>query len=175
MEIQLTAKQMKVTSALREYVQQKMDKAQKYFDHIVWGQAILSVEKRTHKAEMIIHAPGQTFRSLSAAADLYSAIDLASDKIDSQLKKYKEKLKVRHKAKASEVTAIDTIPVSASSFSVIRQPVAPMNPESAVQLMENSGQTFLAYLDQSTDQIHVVFRRSNDTYGIVQPVRKNKR
>ncbi len=87
MEIQLTAKQFNITPALREYVQQKMGKTQKYFDHIVWGQAFLFVEKRSHKAEMIVHAPGQTFRALATAADLYSAIDLASDKIDAQLKK----------------------------------------------------------------------------------------
>src|SRR5882757_7632825 len=65
MEIQLTAKQLKITPALREYVQQKMGKTQKYFDHIVWGQAFLFVEKRSHKAEMIVHAPGQTFRALA--------------------------------------------------------------------------------------------------------------
>jgi putative sigma-54 modulation protein len=97
MEIQLTAKQLKITPALREYVQQKMAKTQKYFDHIVWGQAFLFVEKRSHKAEMIVHAPGQTFRALATAADLYSAIDLASDKIDAQLKKHKERIKARHK------------------------------------------------------------------------------
>ena len=82
MEIQLTAKQLKVTPAIRSYVQEKMEKAQKYFDHIVWGQCILFIEKRAHNAEMVIHAPGQTFRALATAADLYSAVDLASDKID---------------------------------------------------------------------------------------------
>lgn len=174
MEIQLTAKQLKLTPSLRDYVQQKMGKAQKYFDHIVWGQAFLFVEKRAHKAEMIVHAPGQTFRALSTAADLYSAIDLASDKIDAQLKKHKERVKVRHKSKVSEIAP--EAPVSDNAaFSVVRQPVSAMTPGQAAEEMESKGHQFLAYLDHETDQIQVVFRRSDESFGIVHPVRKNKR
>jgi putative sigma-54 modulation protein len=174
MEIQLTAKQLKVTPSLREYVQQKMGKAQKYFDHIVWGQAFLFVEKRVHKAEMIVHAPGQTFRALAAAADLYSAIDLASDKIDAQLKKHKERVKHRHKPKTSDVMA-DATATLESSFTVIRQPVEPMTPDRAAEELEGSSRRFLVFLDKDTDQIHVLFRRDDESLGIVQPVRKQKR
>lgn len=174
MEIQLTAKQLKITPALRDYVSQKMGKAQKYFDHIVWGQAFLFVEKRAHKAEMIVHAPGQTFRALATAADLYSAIDLASDKIDAQLKKHKERVKTRHKAKTSE-TMSEAVPPTTTSFSVLRQLVEATSPERAIEEMEAAGHQFLAYLDRDTDQIHVVFRRTDESFGIVQPVRKNKR
>lgn len=174
MEIQLTAKQLKITPALRDYVQQKMGKAQKYFDHIVWGQAFLFVEKRAHKSEMIVHAPGQTFRAIATAADLYSAIDLASDKIDAQLKKHKERVKIRHKPKASEM-ALEVLPSDQQSFSVVRQAVAAMTPQQAVEELESRGHQFLAYLDKSTDQIQVVFRRSDESFGIVHPIRQNKR
>ena len=174
MEITLTAKHLKVTPALRDYVQQKVGKAQKYFDHIVWGQVFLFVEKRAHKAEMVIHAPGQTFRALATAADLYSAIDLASDKIDAQLKKHKERVKVRHKPKASETMA-DQAPPPAASFAVVRQAVEPMSAERAVEELEAGGRQFQVYWDQTADQIQVVFRRSDETFGIVQPVRKTRR
>ena len=174
MEIQLTAKQLKITPALREYVQQKMGKVQKYFDHIVWGQAFLFVEKRLHKAEMIVHAPGQTFRSLATAADLYSAIDLASDKIDAQLKKHKERVKSRHKPKTSDTMA-EAIPPAEMAFTVVRQPVEPMTPERAAAEMDSSERQFLVYLDKSTEQIHVLFRREDESFGIVHPVRKTKR
>lgn len=174
MEIQLTAKQLKITPALREYVQAKMGKAQKYFDHIVWGQAFLFVEKRTHKAEMIVHAPGQTFRALATAADLYSAIDLASDKIDAQLKKHKEKIKSRHKPKTSDTMAEAVAPVE-TAFTVVRQSVEPTTPERALRDLEGSDREFLVFLDKDTDTIQVLFRRSDETFGIVHPVRKTKR
>ena len=160
---------------MREYVQQKMDKAQKYFDHIVWGQAFLFVEKRAHKAEMIVHAPGQTFRALATAADLYSAIDLASDKIDAQLKKHKERVKTRHKAKTSETMSETSLP--ASAFSVVRQTVAPTTPGSA-PIEEHGDERARAFSPistgtriRSTSSSAAATRR----FGIVQPVRKNKR
>ena len=174
MEIQLTAKQLKITPALREYVQQKMGKTQKYFDHIVWGQAFLFVEKRSHKAEMIVHAPGQTFRALATAADLYSAIDLASDKIDAQLKKHKERIKSRHKPKTSDTMA-DAVPPIETTFAVSRQPVLPMTPEQAALEFDSSERVFLVYLDKDTDQIHVLYRREDESLGIIHPVRKIKR
>ena len=174
MEIQLTAKQLKITPALREYVQQKMGKTQKYFDHIVWGQAFLFVEKRSHKAEMIVHAPGQTFRALATAADLYSAIDLASDKIDVQLKKHKERIKSRHKPKTSDTMAL-AVPPAQTSFTVSRQPVSSMTPEAAAAELDGSDRLFLVYLDKDTDQIHVLYRREDESLGIIHPVRKIKR
>lgn len=174
MEIQLTAKQLKITPALREYVQQKMGKTQKYFDHIVWGQAFLFVEKRSHKAEMIVHAPGQTFRAIATAADLYSAIDLASDKIDAQLKKHKERIKSRHKPKTSD-TMSEAVPPVEPSFAVSRQPVYPMTPEQASAAFDASERVFLVYLDKDTDQVHVLYRREDESLGIIQPVRKLKR
>ena len=174
MEIQLTAKQLKITPALREYVQQKMGKTQKYFDHIVWGQAFLFVEKRAHKAEMIVHAPGQTFRALATAADLYSAIDLASDKIDAQLKKHKERIKSRHKPKTSDTMA-EAIPTPQTSFTVVRQSVEARTPESAAAELDGGERKFLVYLDKDTDQIHVLFRREDESLGIIHPLRKAKR
>ncbi len=175
MEIQLTAKQLKVTPAINDYVHEKMEKAQKYFDHIVWGQAFLSVEKRAHNAEFVIHAPKQTFRALATAADLYSAIDLASDKIDAQLKKYKERLKDRHKpgkSQTAEPVAAAENGAAGIKAAVIKQPVHPMTPEEAVAEMEAAGQTFRLFQDKGSHQIHVIYRRDDETYGILQPVKK---
>jgi putative sigma-54 modulation protein len=178
MEIQLTAKQLKVTPAIRDYVQEKMEKAQKYFDHIVWGQCILFIEKRAHNAEMVIHAPGQTFRALATAADLYSAVDLASDKIDAQLKKHKERLKSRHKGRPSSGEVESAIPVPAHQslrIDLIKQPVAPMSAEEAVEEMERLGHNFRLYQDRDSQQIHLVYRGSDDIYKILQPVKKSGR
>ncbi|MBI5630472.1 MAG: ribosome-associated translation inhibitor RaiA [Elusimicrobia bacterium] len=175
MEIHLTAKHLKITPAIRDYVSQKLEKAQRYFDHIVWGQVFLYIEKRTHNAEILIHAPGQTFRALASAADLYSAVDLASDKVDSQLKKYKERLKGRYKA-ASIVAVPDGAALAGPlQFSVIKQQVSPMTPQEALQEMESLGQSFRIYQDKDSRQIQVLFRREDDSYGIVQPIKKGGR
>ncbi len=178
MQIQLTAKQLKITPAIRSYVHEKMQKTQKYFDHIVWGQCFLFVEKRAHKAEILIHAPGQTFRALATAVDLYSAVDLASDKIDAQLKKFKERLKNRHKGRPSsgelEVVAPE-LPRQILRIEIVKQQVALMSVGEAVEEMESLGHVFRLYQDRDTRQIHLVYRGSDETYKILQPVKKSGR
>jgi putative sigma-54 modulation protein len=181
-EIQLTAKQLKITDAIRDYVNEKMERAQKYFEHIVWGQAFIFIEKRAHKCEMLIHAPGQTFRALAEAADLYSAVDLASAKMDAQLKKFKEKTRTRNKGrsgKAAELTsggepAFEPA-VPAVQFSVVRQRVVPMSAGEAVQEMERLGHSFRLFQDRDSKQIQLVFRRDDESYAVVQPVKKSAR
>lgn len=176
MDIQLTAKHIKVTPAIRAYVEQKLEKAQKYFDHIVWGSAFLSVEKRAHQAEFVVHAARQTFRAQAVAADLYSAVDLASDKIDGQLKKYKERLKDRHKGLPPPAAAglPPAPPAAALRIARVKQPVKPITPEEAAQELESLGQAFRLFQDKDTEQIHVIYRRSDDTYGVVQPVKRGR-
>ena len=179
MEIQLTAKQLKITDAIRDYVHEKMERAQKYFEHIVWGQAFIFIEKRAHKCEMLIHAPGQTFRALAEAADLYSAVDLASAKMDAQLKKFKEKTRTRYKSRGGKETARavrgepefdpGTAPIQ---FSVVKQSVVPMTAGEAVQEMESLGQSFRLFQDRESRQVRLVFRRDDESYAVVQPVKK---
>lgn len=179
MEIQMTAKHLKLTDPIRAYVQEKMEKAQKYFDHIVWGQAFLFIEKRAHSAEMVIHAPGQTFRAIATAADLYSAVDLASDKIDAQLKKYKERLKGRHKTPKAQVmlAAEAVVPNEGSegvNYSVLKQAVRPMTPEEAAQELERLGHSFRLFQDKQSMQVHVIYRRKDESFGVIQPVKKGR-
>ncbi len=182
MEIQLTAKQLKMTDAIRDYVHEKMERAQKYFEHIVWGQAFIFIEKRAHKCEMLIHAPGQTFRALAEASDLYSAVDLASAKMDAQLKKFKEKTRTRSKMRSGKdsMRAVRGEPVFdpasvTTQFSVVRQAVVPMSAGEAVREMESLGHSFRLFQDLESRQIRLVFRRDDESYAIVQPVKKPER
>src|SRR3954464_7013250 len=97
MRIHVTARHIHLTDALRDYVNKKLSKTQKYFDHLIWAQVILSVEKLNHKCEIVVHASKHTFRVMATSQDLYAAVDLSSDKIDAQLKKHKERTRDHHK------------------------------------------------------------------------------
>jgi putative sigma-54 modulation protein len=167
---------LKLTPAIRTYVEEKISKAQRYFNHIVWAQVVVTVEKRSHEAEVIIHASRQTFRAMGKGADLYAAIDLASDKIDVQLKKYKEKLRDHHRV-SDEVEVSAAVAVENAGpirFSVIKQvPMRPMTREEAVAEMDALGYSFWMFQDANTKQIHVIFRRLDDSYGLLSPVKWN--
>ncbi len=173
MEIHLNAKQIKLTPAIRAYVEEKVSRAQRYFDHIINAQVFLSVQKRFHQAEIVVHAPGQTIRAQALAADLYSAVDLAADKVDVQLKKFKERLKSKHKpARVAAAVETDAVPVPAA-LPVIKQIVAPTTPEDAAREMESLGHAFRVFQDRDSKQIHVVFRRDDESLAILRPVQKN--
>lgn len=171
MEIKLTGRHFKITPAIRSYVRRKLGKAEKYFDHIVWAEMVVFIEKRAHKAEIVLHAARQTFRALASAGDLYSAIDLASDKIDSQLKKHKERLKDHHRMPAIDAAGGSAAPGDIR-FYVTKKKVSPITPEEAAEEMEDLGQEFMVFQDKKSLQINVIFRRGDESYGILQPVKK---
>src|SRR3989344_4625094 len=102
MQLNITARHLELTPALSDYVHKKVEKAQKYFDAIIWAQAILSVEKHRHIAEVVVHTPGNTFRTKGEAGDLYSAVDLATHKLDLHLTRIKDKRKNHRNGEGAE-------------------------------------------------------------------------
>lgn len=107
MHIDLTGHHMDITPALREYVTEKMSRLERHFDHVTNPHVILSVEKLRHKAEATIQLNGSKVFADSTQEDMYAAIDTLVDKLDRQVKKYKEKhAEERHRApKPSRVNA----------------------------------------------------------------------
>lgn len=173
MQVHITARRLRLTQPLRAYVETKLAKAQKYFNHIVWAQAVLSVEKRAQQAEIVLHAARQTFRAMAQGADLYAAVDLASDKIDTQLKKYKERLRDHHKRSVVVLSAAPEAPPG-PRFVVVKQfPLRPMSREEAAGEMERVGHAFWVFLDKDSRRVQVVYRRQDDAYGVLVPVKWN--
>lgn len=173
MQIHITARHIRLTQPIRSYVEQKLQKAEKYFNHIVWAQVVLSVEKRTHGCEVVIHAGRQTLRSLARGVDLYSAVDLASDKIDGQLKKYKERVRDHHKGSPADLAEVPPEGPMPVRFAVVKQGLTPMSREEAADEMDELGLKFRLFLDRTSGQVNVVYRRDDDSYAVLQPVKKN--
>lgn len=176
MQIHITARHIRLTQPIRTYVEQKLHKAEKYFNHIVWAQVVLSVEKRSHQAEVVLHAGRQTLRALAKGVDLYSAIDLASDKIDGQLKKYKERVRDHHKGKPADLAQAEAPAAPEGEgvpFAVVKQELRPMSRQQAADEMDELGHKFRLFLDSANGQVAVVYRRDDESYAVLQPVRKN--
>lgn len=177
MKIHITGRHIRLTPAIQEYIEKKLSKAWKYFSDITWAQVFLSIEKRAHQAEIVLHASQQTFRSLAKAADLYAAVDLASDKIDAQLRKHKERLKKRKKnaAPVPELTAQDMEPRPVT-FSVVKEvALRPMTPDAAASEMDRRGYNFWMFQDRESGQVQVIFRRVDDSFGLLTPARGGRR
>ena len=99
MNIDLTGHHIDLTDALRSYVNEKMSRLERHFDHVTKTHVILQVDKKRHIAEATMNVPGSTsnVHANSEHEDMYAAIDLLVDKLDRQILKHKEKLTDHHR------------------------------------------------------------------------------
>ena len=92
MNLSVSGHHLEVTSALRSYVQSKLRRVRRHFDHVIDAHVILTVDKLRQRAEATLHVAGKDLHCESEQEDLYAAIDLLADKLDRQVLKYKDKL-----------------------------------------------------------------------------------
>lgn len=92
MQLNLTGHHIEITPSLRDYVDSKLSRIMRHFDHVTDVHCILTVEKLRHKAEAKINVSGNTLFADSVEENMYAAIDTLVDKLDRQIKKHKEKV-----------------------------------------------------------------------------------
>ena len=92
MNLSVSGHHLEVTPALKSYVQSKLERVNRHFDHVIDAHVILTVEKLLQKAEVTLHVRGKDLHCESEEGDLYAAIDLLADKLDRQVLRYKDKL-----------------------------------------------------------------------------------
>lgn len=99
MNIDLTGHHIDLTDALRTYVNEKMSRLERHFDHVTKTHVILLVDNKRHIAEATMHVPGNNsnVHANCEHEDMYAAIDLLVDKLDRQILKHKEKLTNHHR------------------------------------------------------------------------------
>ena len=97
MNLELTGNHLDITPAIRSYVIDKMGRITRHFDHVIDIHVVLQVEKLQHKCEATVHVPGSDIHVEAVDTDMYASIDALVDKLDRQVVKHKEKLKMhRH-------------------------------------------------------------------------------
>jgi len=101
MQLDITGHHVKITDSMRDYVGSKLDKIERHFDLVSDVHCILTVEKLRHKAEATVSVNGAKIYADATEEDMYAAIDSLTDKLERQVRKYKEKL-VDHHARDSD-------------------------------------------------------------------------
>ncbi len=173
MKVHIVARKIKMTKPVKDFIEAKLSKLHEYLDNIVWAQVIVSVEKKIHAAEVIVHAGHQTMKAAAETDEIYSAIDKAMDKMEVQIKKYKERFTDHHASEVVDLSEFTTLAGPEIRFSVVKDvPLKPMNREEAVVEMEKLGFNFWLFQEKGSKQLQVVFKRLDSTYGLLQPVKK---
>ena len=96
MKVTVIAKNMELTDALKEIVQKKISKLEKYFEANIEARATLSVQKNRHIIEVTIPFNGVILRGEEATSDMYKSLDLVEDKLERQIRKQKTRLSRKH-------------------------------------------------------------------------------
>lgn len=173
MKFVIVGKNIDVTPSLREAVEDRLGKLEKYFTSETEVHVTLSVEKERQKIEVTIPVKGNIIRSEQVSNDLYVSIDLVEEVIERQLKKYKTKLIDQQQSGGffkQEFMEKDF--ADEEEIKIIRSKkfdIKPMYAEDACIQMELLGHNFFVFCNAETDQVNVVYKRKGNTYGLIEP------
>ncbi|MBO4750319.1 MAG: ribosome-associated translation inhibitor RaiA [Lachnospiraceae bacterium] len=173
MKFIILGRNLEVTPGLKAAVEDKIGKLDKYFNPNTEVHVTLSVEKERQKIEVTIPVKGNIIRSEQVSNDMYVSIDLVEEIIERQLKKYKNKIVDKHQSGGDfSQSFIDNDYAEDEEIKIVRTKkfdIKPMYPEDACIQMELLGHNFYVFCNAETDQVNVVYKRKNDTYGLIEP------
>ena len=173
MEIIIRGDKIKVTDAMKDYIEEKIGKLDKYIEDNSNVRATVVVKVKNHSQIVEVTIPLKSFilRSEEAQDDFYAAVDKAVDKLERQIRKNKTRLMSKQ---------VKTIDFSFESFDsedddddekIIKRKkveVKPMNEEAAIIQMELLNHQFYMYKDSETNKPAVVYKRKDNGYGIIE-------
>ena len=173
MRITISGKNIELTEGLKQAVEEKLSKLEKFFKPDTDVYVTLSVEKDRQKIEVTIPAKGHVIRSEQVSNDMYVSIDLVEEVIERQLRKYKNKIVDKQQAAANFQKAyLDKDYDEDEEVKIIRTKkfgIKPMYPEDACVQMELLGHNFFVFFNAETEQVNVVYKRKGNTYGLIEP------
>ena len=170
----ISGKNIDVTPSLRNIIEQKLGKLERYFTPETEIIVTLSVEKERQKIEVTIPIKGNIIRSEQVSDDMYVSIDLVEEVIERQLRKYKNKLIDKHQEGSGLRADIDDSEeeFEEGEIRIVRTKrfgIKPMFPEDACVQMELLGHSFFVFSNAETDEVNVVYKRKDGTYGLIEP------
>ena len=178
MQMTVTGRHFEVTDALRQHIDTKIQKIERFLDGITDVHVVLSVEKHRHSAEMtLLQANGTTLRSLEETHDMYESVDRVIDKIEKQARKLNKKRETSRKGRKSTkdlevLVDDDDIPDAGAKPKIIRThkfAVKPMPEDEAAMQLGMSAEDFLVFLSSESNRIHVMYKRKDGNYGLIEP------
>lgn len=173
MQYIISGRNIDVTEGLKSAIHEKIGKLERYFTPDTEVHVTFSVEKERQKIEITIPMKGNIVRAEQTSDDMYVSIDLVEEIIERQLRKYKNKIVDRQQAAASlskafveeEIEDDDEIKIIRSK----RFAMKPMDPEEACVQMELLGHDFYVFRNAISDEVNVVYKRKDHTFGLIEP------
>jgi len=175
MNIAFHFKNFEPSDGLRDYAAKRFDKLTKYMPNAETAEmtVTLTVEKTRQIVDVIIDADMVHISARERSEDMYSTVDLITDKLEAQLRKMREKMKDRRKAAAGQVTTeVVSFTEEGKVHSIEesdRYSPKPMAVEEAAEQLNVLGYEFFVFLNSETDRVNVIYKRKNGDYGLIDP------
>ena len=175
MEINIHGDKIKITSAMKDYINEKLEKLDKYLDNSSNVRANVIVKVKNHEQTVEITIPLKSFilRSEETQEDFYAAVDKTIDKLERQIRKNKTKLMSKQTKSSYDFNfaSVEFDEEEEETSKIVKRKsveVKPMSEEEAILQMELLGHQFYMYKDSETDKAAVVYKRNDGNYGIIE-------
>ncbi|MEK3887972.1 ribosome hibernation-promoting factor, HPF/YfiA family [Bacillus sp. FSL K6-3431] len=177
---QIRGENIEVTEALRDHIEKKVSKLERYFNEIPEANVHVNLKvnpDKKSKVEITIPLPQLVLRAEETNNDMYAAIDLIIDKLERQIRKHKTKVnrKFREKGNINEFFATGANGSVAEDdedeLNIVRTKqfhLKPMDSEEAVLQMNMLGHSFFVYTDAETNATNIVYQRKDGKYGLIE-------
>jgi putative sigma-54 modulation protein len=182
MKFNIRGENVEITPALREYVEKKVGRLDRYFSADITSDVYvtLKVNRDQHNVEVTIPMPKLLLRAEEKNTDMYASIDLVVEKLERQIRKHKTKVNRKFRTDNTlkpsyfETLADEAVAVEdeEEGFEIVRTKrfnLKPMDAEEAVLQMDLLGHNFFVFSDAIDDKVSVVYKRRDGRYGLIQP------
>lgn len=176
MNIVIIGKELKATEAIKEYVEKKLERIEKYFEGEEINASVkIKNEREMQVAEMQISVKGYSIRAVTETKDLYASIDKDIDILEGQIRKIKTKKEKMNKDESIRLkeanTSNEMTTVEKEVIKELYYDIKPISVEDAkLKLDEKVGNIFLTFVNIDTGKVNVLFKlKDSDNYGIVEP------
>lgn len=173
MQISVTFRQIEPSEALKNYVTDRLSKFKRYLEGPVEAHVVLGLEKFRHLADVTIDSNGRIIKGREENTDMYAAIDLVMDKIDMQLKKFRDKQRgAKGDRTARSAAALEAAAEEAPARPPLRRKqveVTPLQVDDAVELMQTGGEDLLVFTNVASGGLNILYRRQDGNFVLVEP------
>lgn len=179
MQTSVTFSNLDPSETLKAYACEKLNRFDKYVENPAKANVVLTVEKFRHISDISISADGFVANAHEETSDMYSAIDMALDKLEKQIIKNKKKFK-KHRSTASkskmlryeEAGVMSSVDVEQHPPRIVRIEnieYKPMDVDEAIMQMDLIKDNFLVFTNARTEKVNVLYRLKDGDYGLIQP------
>lgn len=177
MNISFTFKNFEASEHLKKYARRRMEKLGRFFGKSAGLDVgvVLTVDKIRNICEVTVVGEGLHLAAREQTNDMYAAIDLVYDKLESQIKKYVSKVKEQRRQARNATIDVFTFNLDAEAenegeIGTDRFNPKPMPVEEAMMQLDNIGGEFFVFLNADNGRINVIYRRRTGEYGLIDPI-----